>query len=375
MLILLLLLLSLSVVVGASPTTGFSTSNHNPDVPAFLYSTVTSFAIQTNVRPNSRALQALDPSKAPYGSHIELSFGIEGRLARNYTKIMLELNQELFSNDYVVTLDGQPITSAGVNTAYKTKLPNNMGWARVTLVPNHPDLFHAFIFHAEEEDMVVVEPLQTSELSRTTSLHDPTHRDLRRLLNNKKKETMVAYLHSQDAHPDVQSDTASTWHKTRRVLKAMAKRRRKKQQQQSTRFLGNAMGVPLQEQVTTYKGPYGTAPGCPATVQKMTMGLAADAGFYTGVSGTAASSGADVVAAYINNMINVANVIYVDQFNVFLSIGEYLMYSSTSSSPTFSGGDWNQQPHDITQSAGSARGDWGCHISRYEQTNHGINGR
>ena len=105
------------------------------------------------------------------------------------------------------------------------------------------------------------------------------------------------------------------------------------------------------------------------------MGLAADAGFYTGVSGTAASSGADVVAAYINNMINVANVIYVDQFNVFLSIGEYLMYSSTSSSPTFSGGDWNQQPHDITQSAGSARGDWGCHISRYEQTNHGINGR
>ena len=226
--LILLLLLSLSVAVSTSPSTGFSTSNHNPDVPAFLYSSVTSFAIQTNVRPNSRALQALDPSKAPYGSHIELSFGIEGRLARNYTKILLELNQELFSNEYVVTLDGQPITSAGVNTAYKTELPNNMGWARVTLVPNHPDLFHAFIFHAEEEDMVVVEPLQTSELSRTTSLHDPTHRDLRRLLNNEKKGIMVAYLHSQDAHPDVQSDSASTWQKTRRVLKSMAKRRRKK---------------------------------------------------------------------------------------------------------------------------------------------------
>ena len=360
------------------PSKESTSSQKSPEIPAYFYSTVTSFSLQTNTPPppQSRRLQQeeveeVDLSTAPYGSHIDLTFGTEGRLSRNYTNIRLQLNHELFSSEYVVTLDGQPLKSASQNTAYKANLPDDQGWVRVTLVPNHPELFHAFIFHADEQDMIVVEPLQTSELSRTSNVQDtnPTHRNLRDSLQRETASSttttttstiMVAYSHGRDAHPSVTSDAESSWHQTRRVLHEMSQRRRR-------RRLGNAMGVPVQEQISTYLGPYGTASGCPATVQKMKMGLAADAGFYTGVSGTAASSGADLVAAYINNMINLANVIFVDQFNIFLSIGEYLMYSSTSSSPTFSGGDWNQKPSDATRMAGTARGDYGCYISRYEK--------
>jgi hypothetical protein len=417
MMMYLLITFAYLLAISTSANTGSTTSNHNPEIPAFLYSTVTSFKINTNVNvdptkhSDKRNLKDMkEEQHHPYGSHIKLSFGTEGRLTRNYTDLLLELNKELLGPDYVVTLDGEPIASSGVNTAYKAELPNDSGWVRVTLVPNHPELFHAFIFHADEEDLVIVEPLQTSELSRTMTKNDPnnpTHERLRRTLSDQKNrveneqtifisKTMVAYSHSRDVHPSIKTDNDSSWHKTRRVLKNMSKRRnlriqkRRRLHLQKTnedhlnsmnsftnngRELGNAMGVPLQEQVTTYQGPYGTASGCPATVQKIRMGLAADAGFYTGVSGTSASSGANLVAAYINNMINVANVIYVDQFNVFLSIGEYLMYSSSSASPTFSGGNWNQIPLDSSQAAGSARGDHGCYISRYEKANTNQNDR
>ena len=350
---------------------GQTTSKHNPDIPAFLYSTVTSLHINAHATPpkSFRNLQTKTPSRAPFGSHIELTFGIEGRIARNYS-LQLELNDDILSKEYQITLNGNKLSKSTKSTAYKADLPNNKGWVRVTLVANHPELFHAFVYHADEIDMIVVEPYETSDLSRTSSIHDDNvaHRKLREDTSNHPTR-MVAYSHGKDVHPAVQKDTESSWHTTRRLFHAMSTRK----QSQDRRL--DAMGKVVRDSVSTYLGPYGKASGCPGTQQKLKMGLAADAGFYTGVSGTSASSGADKVAAYINNMINIANVIYADQFNVFLSIGEYVMYSTTNASPNWSGGDWNQSPNDVSAAAGSARGDQGCYISRYEKTNNGVNGR
>ena len=115
--------------------------------------------------PNTfRNLRTKTPSRAPFGSHVDISFGTEGRIARNYS-LKLELNDDILSKDYQITLNGNKLSNSTKSTAYKADLPNNKGWVRVTLVANHPELFHAFVFHADEIDMIVVEPYETSELS------------------------------------------------------------------------------------------------------------------------------------------------------------------------------------------------------------------
>ena len=382
--LLILLVCSLHVLVSHATITDSTTSKHNPNIPQYFYSTVTSFDIRTNVMPNSLAHRRLNIEEAPYGSHVELSFGIEGMMLRNYSNVVLELNNELFDDDYRVTIDGEKWLSASKRTAYQADLPNESGWIRLTLVPNHPELFHAFVFHSAGDenndggaDLIVVEPLENSELARTSSEHDhnPTHRCLREnLLHKDRRATMVAYSHGQHVHPSVKSDGESSWLKTRRLLESMSHKMTKKRKR---RNLSNTMGKPLRDSISTYLGPYGTASGCPVTMQKLRMGLAVDAGFYVGVGGSTSPSAGDKVAAYINNMMNLANVIYVDQFNVFLAIGEYVMYSRTSSSPNWSGGTWNQSPQGMTSSGGvgtpwgsTARGDSGCYISRYEKAHH-----
>ena len=346
---------------------GQTISKHNPDIPAFLYSTVSSFRINAHAAPPNtfRNLRTKTPSRAPFGSHVDISFGTEGRIARNYS-LKLELNDDILSKDYQITLNGNKLSNSTKSTAYKADLPNNKGWVRVTLVANHPELFHAFVFHADEIDMIVVEPYETSELSRTSSLHDDNvaHRKLREDTSNHPTR-MVAYSHVKDVHPEVQKDTESTWHATRRLLHAMSN-----QKHSQDRRL-DAMGTEATKQImakkNTYKDTYtgGKAIGCPDTQQKLIMGLAADAGFYQGVSGTTDASGADKVAAFISNTMNLANVLFAEQFNVFLSIGEYVMYSTASASPTWSGGNWNQAPSKV-------HGDWngggksvdGCPISK-----------
>ena len=105
---------------------GQTTSKHNPDIPAFLYSTVTSLHINAHATPpkSFRNLQTKTPSRAPFGSHIELTFGIEGRIARNYS-LQLELNDDILSKEYQITLNGNKLSKSTKSTAYKADLPNN----------------------------------------------------------------------------------------------------------------------------------------------------------------------------------------------------------------------------------------------------------
>ena len=348
---------------------GQTISKHNPDIPAFLYSTVSSFRINAHAAPPNtfRNLRTKTPSRAPFGSHVDISFGTEGRIARNYS-LKLELNDDILSKDYQITLNGNKLSNSTKSTAYKADLPNNKGWVRVTLVANHPELFHAFVFHADEIDMIVVEPYETSELSRTSSFHDDNvaHRKLREDTSNHPTR-MVAYSHVKDVHPEVQKDTESTWHATRRLLHAMSNQKHSQDRRLDT--MGTEATKQIMAKKNTYKDSYkgGKENGCPDTQQKLIMGLAADASFYQGVSGTTDASGADKVAAFITNTMNLANVLFAEQFNVFLSIGEYVMYSTTSASPTWSGGNWNQ-------ASSKVHGDWngavtsksvdGCSISK-----------
>ena len=360
MLALLLLFVQCLLANCLASSTGATTSLHT-DVPSFFYSAVTSFEIRTHVTPplsSHRRRLRTKVDRAPYGTYVELSFGVEGRVSRNYTNLLLELNDDILSPDYTITLDGKPMVDSAKSTAYRADLPNSKGWVLVTLVPNQPKLFHAFVYHHDEADLLVVEPYATSELSRTSSNHDdnPTHRRLRADAN--VEQTVVAYFHGRNVHPAVRDEKTAGWHSTRRILTAMSS--------VTPRSL-NAMGKPVRDSVATYKGVYGKASGCPATQQKLTIGMAADAGFYIGVNALYPlrdSQGADNVAAYINNVINMANVIYADQFNVFLAIGEYIMYSGTSLSPTWAGGSWNQAPLDASQAAGNGRSDYGCALSR-----------
>ena len=204
-----------------------------------------------------------------------------------------------------------------------------------------PNLFHAFAYHYDAEELIVVEPVDTSEILQYSDANDTDERHRRIRANAARKlggVKMVAYRHTAPAKMQSDSEEGQDpYHHVRRLLagsrNTIAAR---------SRQLGTPMAKQLRDTVSTYQGPYGTAAGCPARQQKVTMGVAVDAGFYAAVSGSSSSSSyADRVHAYVTNIINIANVIYADQINVFLVAGDYIMKTTAPNSAT----SWNQKPY------------------------------
>ena len=60
-------------------------------------------------------------------------------------------------------------------------LPDGVGWIRLTLVKGDASLFHAFVYHYDTDDLVVVEPVDSSDVSQFSDAHDPDehHRRIR----------------------------------------------------------------------------------------------------------------------------------------------------------------------------------------------------
>jgi hypothetical protein len=115
---------------------------------------------------------------------------------------------------------------------------------------------------------------------------------------------MIAYRAS-----DVSGNPGAGLHSIRRVLESAERSRRTQ--------------MSSQWQPTTYYGPYGKMnAACPATTQQLDMYMASDVGYSRGVSDVAASASTVIDVAAVEReltyMLNVANVLYEDQVNVFL---------------------------------------------------------
>ena len=77
----------------------------------------------------------------------------------------------------------------------------------------------------------------------------------------------------------------------------------------------------------------------------------------------------NTVVVVITNIMQIANVLYTDQINVFVQLAEVVLFSACSTGRSWdtagdSSTDWNQKPNNIPELSGSNRGTNGCDSSR-----------
>ena len=356
------------------------TSSEMEEGPTHMFSGVEDFSLR-NIDHFGRSLASNE--HAPFGSQLKLSFSVTGRVGRSYHAITLDLHRDLFGDAAVYrSTDSVGTTKHRLpNQAYRASLRDKhgagpeLGWVRATIVNENEA--HIYILDYLRGDLLVVEPTE-SALG-----HSPDHPDVRRLANAGHK--MVAYMHEADAHDRHQK--SGPFRRMRRLVQEHAKRHahelmRSQDKNQRRRHLA-LMPSWLRNSIGVYKGAYGRMSGtdgintvtCPAIQQVMKMGIACDAGFYQAVTGATTSNTANdrKVVVLITNIMNVANVLYTDQINVFVQLAEVVLYASPDTGLSWdsagdSSTDWNQKPTQVNF-GGNDRGSLGCDSSRLAGTN------
>ena len=316
---------------------------------------------------------------APYGTTLQLSFTVEGRVQRQYLGLTLDLHEDLLSNKATyTTFDATGSRQEAIpNYAYKGIIRDangrgpELGWVRATIVDDNTA--YLYVLNYLEGDLLVVEPTQAA------LQHSPHHTDVRRL--SKLGHTMVAYRHHADASEEHKSTSAS-FQKMRSLIQGQVVRnvnvhpvgkklRTSRNLALMPAWLRNSLGV--------YKGAYGRMSGkgsqgtvtCPAIQQRMKMGIATDAGFYQGVAGSAQSNQVNdkKVMVMITNIMQISNVLFTDQINVFVQLAQVLLYSTPNSGQSWdsngdSATDWNQKPSNFALLSGGSIQTHGCDASR-----------
>lgn len=265
---------------------------------------------------------------------LELSLAISGHFERRYEGIQLTLHSELIGKDAVmrlVTETGEILETALEHRAYKGLIVdpdtgNVNGWVRLTLNPDQD--VYAYIFHAESAELTVLEP--TSHALKHIA---PSHAHHRRLLDLGTRH--VAHRHGVDRITPEREDPIS--HHVDHILS----RHEELRKHNWNRRLA-LMPEWMRNSVGTFDGAYGRMHSdCPASQKKIKLGVACDAGFYQAVSGGSAATGAAAVAAYVTQLVQIVNVLYTDQINVFIELADVYMFSTAAANPTWTGGDWN----------------------------------
>ena len=130
-----------------------------------------------------------------------------------------------------------------------------------------------------------------------------------------------------------------------------------------------------------YKGKYGAMSGtsngatatCPVLQYTLKQGIAVDAGFYQAVAGSSSATAANnkIVAATVTKIVNLMNVLYTDQINVYVQLADLVFYSTDSGGRSWDDGsyqtDWNQEPSGGDRwYDGNSKFLQGCPTSQYQ---------
>ena len=305
-------------------------------------------------------------ARAPFGPRIHISFTAGGRVNREYFDLDLDLHDSLIHPAAGLYVNGaNEALSAAPNMAYKGLLRDSkepsieVGWVRAVVVDEETAFI--YVFHYDTASLLVVEPLEVA------LRHSPTHADARRLSLSIDPPKMISYRHTEDVRRPYGIN--SSWKRMRVLLQRhAASRRRTVLTSTATSKSGNLRrelpgeDLPMPEWLVKsqgrYRGKYGIMSGtsngdsasCPVLQHTIKIGIAVDAGFYQAVSGSSTANEANnlIVAATVTNIVNLVNVLYTDQINVYVQLADLIFYSNPNTGRSWdngnAGSDWNQAP-------------------------------
>lgn len=278
------------------------------------------FAMKGYRQRPGHAKRTLGEADSLIGSHaLEISFMMDNVSHRYH----LERMDELYDNEAVITVSGEDgkilESKKPLRKAYGLELPGRAGWVRGTLGDDGKSI-ELMIKGSREEDCLVISSPKHPDLQLSDD-------DQRKLSNENVNQVGYWISNVNDYRKEDQRKLASL--------------------------------IPKSYWPSLYRGPYEKMHSyCPSTTRQIACGLAADYGYSLAISGGSTINKATVESSLVQ-LINIVNVLYTDQMNVYVKLGE--IYICTGKG----GPAWNEAPVNPSRNTGSYLSSYGCPSAGY----------